>query len=54
MNDIDETVLSNLTAEDLKELDVTTIGHRRKLPILLPPCAPTRAQAQRLLLALQQ
>jgi class 3 adenylate cyclase len=30
-NDIDETVLTNLTAEDLKELGVTAIGHRRKL-----------------------
>jgi class 3 adenylate cyclase/predicted ATPase len=30
-NDIDETVLPNLTAEDLKELGVTVIGHRRKL-----------------------
>ena len=30
-NDIDETVLQNLTAEDLKELGVTAIGHRRKL-----------------------
>jgi len=30
-NDIDETVLPNLTAEDLKELGVTALGHRRKL-----------------------
>src|SRR5215813_8314816 len=30
-NDIDETVLLNLTAEDLKELGVTALGHRRKL-----------------------
>jgi class 3 adenylate cyclase/predicted ATPase len=30
-NEIDETVLSNLTAEDLKELGVTALGHRRKL-----------------------
>ena len=29
-NDIDETVLPHLTAEDLKELGVTIIGHRRK------------------------
>jgi class 3 adenylate cyclase len=28
---IDETVLPNLTAEDLKELGVTALGHRRKL-----------------------
>jgi SAM domain (Sterile alpha motif) len=30
-NEIDETVLPNLTAEDLKELGVTALGHRRKL-----------------------
>ena len=30
-NEIDETVLPELTAEDLKELGVTALGHRRKL-----------------------
>ena len=30
-NDIDETVLPSLTAEDLKELGVAALGHRRKL-----------------------
>ena len=30
-NDIDETVLPSLTAEDLKELGVASLGHRRKL-----------------------
>jgi class 3 adenylate cyclase len=30
-NDIDETVLTNLTVEDLKELGVAPLGHRRKL-----------------------
>jgi class 3 adenylate cyclase len=30
-NEIDETVLPNLTAEDLKELGVSALGHRRKL-----------------------
>ena len=30
-NDIDKTVLLTLTAEDLKELGVTSFGHRRKL-----------------------
>ena len=30
-NDIDETVLPNLTVEDLKELGVASLGHRRKL-----------------------
>src|SRR5208282_1293397 len=31
-NEIDETVLPDLTADDLKELGVTALGHRRKLP----------------------
>jgi len=30
-NEIDETVLPSLTAEDLKELGVEALGHRRKL-----------------------
>ena len=30
-NEITEKVLPNLTAEDLKELGVTALGHRRKL-----------------------
>ena len=30
-NEIDESVLPNLTAEDLKELGVAALGHRRKL-----------------------
>src|SRR5215472_1436524 len=30
-NEIDETVLPDLTAQDLKELGVTALGHRRKL-----------------------
>ena len=30
-NEIDEAVLPSLTAEDLKELGVTALGHRRKL-----------------------
>src|SRR6476659_7031368 len=30
-NDIDETVLPGLTHETLKELGVTTVGHRLKL-----------------------
>ena len=31
MGEIDETVLPNLTAEDLKDLGVGIVGHRRKL-----------------------
>src|SRR6516162_8798606 len=30
-NEIDETVLPNLTEEDLKDLGVSLVGHRRKL-----------------------
>jgi class 3 adenylate cyclase len=30
-NEIDETVLPNLTAEDLKDLGVSIVGHRRKI-----------------------
>jgi hypothetical protein len=30
-NEIDETVLPSLTAEDLKDLGVGVVGHRRKL-----------------------
>ena len=30
-NEIDETVLPNLTAEDLKDLGVAIVGHRRKI-----------------------
>ena len=30
-NEIDNTVLPNLTADDLKDLGVSIVGHRRKL-----------------------
>jgi hypothetical protein len=30
-NEIDETILPSLTAEDLKDLGVSVVGHRRKL-----------------------
>src|ERR1700754_3630009 len=30
-NEIDETILPKLTAEDLKDLGVSVVGHRRKL-----------------------
>ena len=30
-NDVDAEVLPNLTADDLKELGVASIGHRRRL-----------------------
>ena len=42
-NEIDETVLPNLTAEDLKELGVNALGHRR---ILLDAIAALRGDTQ--------
>ena len=41
-NEIDETVLPNLTAEDLRDLGVSIVGHRRKL---LDAIAALRADA---------
>ena len=41
-NEIDDTVLPNLTAEDLKDLGVGFVGHRRKL---LDAIAALRAEA---------
>src|SRR5246127_5679942 len=41
-NEIDETVLLSLTAEDLKDLGVVIVGHRRKL---LDAIAALRADA---------
>jgi hypothetical protein len=35
-NNIDESVLPNLTAEDPKDLGIATVGHRRKLLTLFP------------------
>jgi SAM domain (Sterile alpha motif) len=42
-NEIDEAVLPNLTAEDLKELGVTALGHRRRLLDASLLCVATRA-----------
>jgi class 3 adenylate cyclase len=42
-NDIDDTVLPGLTAEDLKDLGVGPVGHRRKL---LDAIAALRAEAK--------
>ena len=36
-NEIDWDVLPNLTSEDLKEIGVAAIGHRRKLLDAIPP-----------------
>jgi len=41
-NEIDEAVLPNLTAEDLKDLGISAVGHRRKL---LDAIAALRAEA---------
>ena len=41
-NEIDDTILPSLTAEDLKELGVALVGHRRKL---LDAIAALRAEA---------
>src|SRR6202040_3911110 len=41
-NEIDDTVLPSLTAEDLKDLGVGSVGHRRKL---LEAIAALRAEA---------
>jgi class 3 adenylate cyclase len=43
-NVIDETVLPNLTAEDLRELGVTARGHRRKLLDAIAALRNTGAQ----------
>ena len=50
-NEVDDSVLPNLTAEDLKELGVTALGHRRKLLDAIAALrsdehAKTRATAQ--------
>src|SRR5258706_8546178 len=42
-NEIDDTVLPSLTAEDLKDLGVGVVGHRRKL---LDAIAALRAEAR--------
>jgi hypothetical protein len=41
-NDIDDAVLRRLTAEDLRELGVASVGHRRRLPMPSPPWALLR------------
>jgi class 3 adenylate cyclase/predicted ATPase len=57
-NEIDERVLPSLTAEDLKDLGVNLVGHRRRLldaiaalgttaPPAASPNAPTSASAER-------
>jgi hypothetical protein len=40
-NAIDAAVLPELTADDLKDLGVNLVGHRRRLLVRLPRCAAT-------------
>ena len=51
-NEIDEALLPNLTADDLKDLGVGIVGHRRKLlDAIAALCADTKAKAPSALLA---
>ena len=63
-NEIDARVLPNLTAEDLKDLGITLVGHRRRLldaiaalgataPAAASLDAPASASAERRLVLLQ-
>jgi hypothetical protein len=48
-NGVDETVLPKLTAEDVKDLGVTAVGHRRKLLDAIALLGVTRKGKHRLL-----
>ena len=48
-NDIDGEVLRRLTAEDLRELGVASIGHRRRLLDAIAALDPSDAQAEPIL-----
>jgi SAM (Sterile alpha motif) domain-containing protein len=41
-NEIDASVLPDVTADDLKEIGVAGVGHRRKILGLFPACAAHR------------
>jgi hypothetical protein len=45
-NEIDERVLPSLTAEDLKDLGVNLVGHRRRLLEASPRSARSRPPLQ--------
>ena len=45
-NDIDGEVLGRLTAEDLRELGVASIGHRRRLLDAITALGPAEARAE--------
>ena len=53
-NDIDETVLPNLRADDLKELGVASLGTAGSSSMLLPHCAVMRARRRRQPLSLRK
>jgi hypothetical protein len=44
-NEIDARVLPSLTAEDLKDLGVTLVGHRRRLLYAIPALATATSAA---------
>src|SRR5438045_1549267 len=51
-NDIDASLLADLTAEDLESIGVSSVGHRRKLlaaiariPLASPPSQPKHSPA---------
>ena len=44
-NDIDDTVLPTLTAEDVKELGIASLGHRRKLLDAIAALRPDKSAA---------
>jgi hypothetical protein len=46
-NEIDATVLPNLTAKDLKELGIGIVGHRRMLDAIAAPRVEANAKAPR-------
>ena len=46
-NEIDDTVLPSLTAEDLKDLGVGIVGHRRKMLDAIAVLGLTRARKRR-------
>ena len=45
-NKVDERVLPNLTQEDLKEIGVGPVGHRRILQAHIPKTAPSAAKSR--------
>ena len=52
-NDIDDLVLRRLTADDLRELGVSSIGHRRRLLDEIAALSPTAVEEIRTTVAKQ-